>query len=591
MSEDHRVATGSEREHVPADAPPGAQGAAADVADALQPEWWKTGVVYQIYPRSFADTNGDGLGDLAGIIEHLDHLKGTPDSLGVDAIWLSPIYPSPDFDFGYDVADYVGIDPRFGTLDDFARLIDAAHTRGLRVILDLVLNHTSHLHPWFQASRTDRDGPFGDWYLWRDPAPDSPPGRRARPNNWRSFFGGPGWTWDEVRGQYYFHTFLSEQPDLNWRHPGVRAAIVDVVRTWLDRGVDGFRLDVFNTFFKDAELRANPRRPGPDPWSRQRHVFDRNQPELVEFLAELRAVVDEQPGRMTVGELFDGTATEAVAYVAPRHLVFDWAVMNLPWDAGAFRRAIAVREAVFGPDRWPANALSNHDQPRHASRYDEPAAGGAPGAALGDDVGDVRAKVAAAALLTMRGTPFLYYGEEVAQRDIHVPRATAFDPFARRADPGRSVFNRDECRGPIAWTGDPPGFGFSDGLPWLPMSADSMARNVAGQAADPDSILSWYRRLLALRRESPALQRGDQELVDVDDPDVLAYLRIDGPGGERVFVALNFANREAALAIPPPAAGGRHWRVALSSAPSRGRVALEGGVVLAPLEALVAVEA
>ena len=257
-------------------------------------EWWRTGVVYQIYPRSFADTNGDGLGDLAGIIEHLDHLNGAPGSLGVDAIWLSPIYPSPDFDFGYDVADYVGIDPRFGDLASFDWLVSECHARGIRVVLDLVLNHSSHRHPWFEASRAGRAGPHADWYIWRDSPGRTRNGRRRPPNNWRGFFGGAAWTWDEARGQFYLHTFLPQQPDLNWRNPEVRAAVLDVVRTWLDRGVDGFRLDVFNTFFKDAALRSNPRRPGVrGGWGGQVHLYDRNQPELAEALTELRALVDE----------------------------------------------------------------------------------------------------------------------------------------------------------------------------------------------------------------------------------------------------------------------------------------------------------
>ena len=554
-----------------------------------RPDWWQTGVVYQIYPRSFADTNGDGLGDLAGIVEHLDHLNGRPDSLGVDAIWLSPIYPSPDFDFGYDVADYVDIDPRFGALDDFARLVGGAHARGIRVVMDLVFNHTSHLHPWFQASRMNPAGPFGDWYLWRDPAPGTGPRRRRRPNNWRSWFGGSGWTWDEARGQFYFHTFAREQPDLNWRHPEVRAAMLDVVRTWLDRGVDGFRLDVFNVFFKDALLRANPRRRGTDVWTRQRHVHDRNQPELAAFLTELRAMVDERPGRMTVGELFDGRAADAVAWIAPRHLVFDWALMDIPWSADAFRRAIAIREEVVGPHRWPANALSNHDQPRHGSRFD------VAGSGVGE-LGDARAKVAAAVSLTLRGTPFLYYGEEIGQRNVSVPRAQAFDPMARGSEPDRAVFNRDECRGPIAWIGDPPGFGFTTGAPWLPMSPDAAERNVAAQSADPESVLGWYRRLLAFRRSTPALHRGAQEPVDAGDVDVLAWIRNadeaapDGEPGGRAFVALNFGDRPASIALPR-AVQGRAWRVGLSTHPRGGRATLADTATLGPLEALIAVEA
>ncbi|MES1239413.1 MAG: alpha-amylase family glycosyl hydrolase, partial [Chloroflexota bacterium] len=306
-----------------------------------------------------------------------------------------------------------------------------------------------------------------------------------------------------------------------------------------------------------------------------------NQPELAGFLAELRALVDERPGRMTVGELFDGTATDAASLVEPRHLVFDWATMFVPWDATAFRNAVTAREAVFGPDRWPANALSNHDQPRHASRFDLPGTGV-------DGEGDARAKVAAAILLTLRGTPFLYYGEEIGKRNISVPRDRAADPFALHAEPGRDVFNRDECRGPIAWTGDPPGFGYTSGTPWLPFSPEAPERNVAAQAADPDSILSWYRRLLAFRAATPALHEGDQELLGVGDPDVITYLRT-APDGARAFVALNFANREASAAAPAAQAGAS-WRVGLSTHPRGLGEVLPGDMTLAPNEALIAVE-
>jgi alpha-glucosidase len=545
-------------------------------------DWWRTGVVYQIYPRSFADSDGDGLGDLPGIIGHLDQLNdGTPDSLGVDAIWLSPIYPSPDFDFGYDVANYVDIDPRYGTLADFHRLVAECHARGIRVVLDLVLNHSSHRHPWFEASRSSRTGPHADWYIWRDSPGRSLLGGRRPPNNWRSFFGGPAWTWDETRGQFYMHTFLPEQPDLNWRNPAVRAALLDVVRTWLDRGVDGFRLDVFNVFFKDADLRSNPRRlGGRGAWSWQRHLHDRNQPDLEVLLAEMRAIVDERAGRMTVGELFDGAIEDAVGYAAPHHLIFDWALLGQPWSAEAFRRSIVEREAVFGPDRWPANVLSNHDQPRHASRFDVPG-GSRPGGE-----GEARAKVAAAMLLTLRGTPFLYYGEEIAQRNLVVANAEAFDPPARRASPLFRWWNRDQCRGPVAWHGGPGG-GFTTGRPWLPLSPDASVRNVAAQSADSQSVLSFYRRLLWLRREMSALRAGSQELVDTGKPDVLAYTRRAADGG--AFVALNFASRPARVVVPP-AGLGTSWRISLSTHPRTAEEALQGEATLAPLEALIAVD-
>ena len=543
----------------------------------LSPDWWQTGVVYQIYPRSFADASGDGIGDLAGIAEHLDHLGGSDDALPIDAIWLSPIYPSPDFDFGYDVADYVGVDPKYGTLADFERLVEAAHRRGIRIILDLVLNHTSHRHPWFEASRASRDNPYADWYIWRDsPGPSLLGGRRA-PNNWRSFFGGSAWQWDEARGQFYLHTFLPEQPDLNWRNPDVRAAVMDVVRTWLDRGVDGFRLDVFNTFFKDEALRSNPRRIGRrGRWSWQQHLHDRDQPELAGALAELRALVNAQPGRMTVGELFDNSMAKAAAFIEPRHLVFDWTFIWLPWSAAAFREAIVARDAAFGTDRWPANVLSNHDQPRHASRF---------GGSVPADVGDARAKVAAALLLTLRGTPFLYYGEELAQRNLVIPNAEALDPPARRASWLFPWWNRDQARGPMAWRPG-PGAGFTTGKPWLPLPPDADTRNVETQSSDRESVLSFYRSLLALRRGTPALQGGSQRLLDVGETDVLAYVReVDGA---QAFVALNFGSQRLTIAVPPPPNAA--WRLGLSTHRSPGDAPVDATLVLEPLEAFVAVE-
>ena len=539
-------------------------------------DWWQTGVVYQVYPRSFADANGDGVGDLAGIADHLDHFGEGDDSLAIDAIWLSPIYPSPDFDFGYDVADYVGVDPRYGTLADFDRLVKAAHRRGIRIVMDLVLNHSSHQHPWFQASRASRDGPFRDWYIWRDSPSRSLLGGRRPPNNWRSFFGGSAWTWSESRQQFYMHTFLPEQPDLNWRNPEVRAALLDVVRTWLDRGVDGFRLDVFNVFFKDELLRSNPWRVGRRGlWSWQRHIRDRDQPDMAELMKDLRAIVDERPGRMTVGELFDGRFAEAAAFIEPRHLVFDWAFVFLPWSAAAFRRSIEERDAAFGPDRWPANVLSNHDQPRHASRY---------GDGLPPEIGDARAKVAAALLLTLRGAPFLYYGEEIGQRNLSIPSAQAFDPPARRSSFLFPWWNRDQARGPMPWRRG-PGAGFTTGKPWLPLPPDAETRNVEAQAEDSESVLSFYRSLLALRRRTSALQQGTQRLLDTADPDVLAYVR--DVGRSQAFVALNFGNRRVTIAVPPPPAD--PWRLGLSTHRMPREEPVGATLILEPNEAFVAV--
>ncbi|HEY2887537.1 MAG TPA: alpha-glucosidase [Candidatus Limnocylindrales bacterium] len=542
------------------------------------PGWWQTGVVYQIYPRSFGDSTGDGVGDLPGIIEHLDHLAG-PTGLDVDAIWLSPIYPSPGLDGGYDVADHAAIDPLFGAMADFERLVAEAHARGLRVVLDLVLNHTSDRHPWFVASRAGRTGPQADWYIWRDAAGRDRRGRPLPPNNWLSFFGGSAWAWDAGRGQFYLHTFLPEQPDLNWREPAVREAQFAMVRGWLARGVDGFRLDVFNALLKSPTLASNPQsgRLARRPWDRQVHVNDKDQAELVPLLDAFRAILDESPGRMSVGELFSGDVRQAAALARPGHLVFDFELLDQPWSAAAFRRAIHARLEAFG-DGWPTVVLSNHDQSRHVSRFL-------------DDLGkrdpatqDRVAKAAAVLLLTLRGTPFLYYGEEIGLPDVAVPRDRIKDPPARRASWRFPWWNRDQCRSPMPWS-DGPGAGFTSGEPWLPLIPDWRRRNVAAEAAAGTSVLAAYRELLGLRRRSAALHRGSLELLPPQDADVLDYVR--EAGGERAFVAINFRDESRAIRLPPGS-----WSLAFTTDPAR-RGGQSGDVLspnlrLGPLEAIVA---
>jgi alpha-glucosidase len=529
------------------------------------PDWWQRGVIYQIYPRSFADSDGDGVGDLPGITAHLDHVE----SLGVDAIWLSPFYPSPGLDLGYDVADHTTVDPLFGTIEDFDRLVAAAHERSIRVILDLVMNHTSDQHAWFQDSRTSRTSEHANWYLWRDPA-GWRRGRPIPPNNWASFFGGSAWVWEPARKQFYLHTFLKEQPDLNWREPAVRAAQLEMIRGWLARGVDGFRLDVFNTFFKEPSLASNPpREPMPRGlarlrgWNRQLHVNDKDQPELIDFLTEFRAIVDEVPGRMTVGELFDDRIERAAMHCGPRHLIFDFGLIKQPWQAEAMAATIDDREAAFGPDRWPAVVLSNHDQPRHASRL----------AKAADR--DAVAKAAAVLLLTLRGTPFLYYGEEIALGDIKVPRQEIVDPPARRYWPLPLWWNRDGCRSPMPWTDGPNG-GFTTGRPWLRMAPDVATRNVARQAADPDSVLATYRRLLALRHDLPALQAGSFRWVVRARDNVLAYRR-EVPG-EAVLVAINFGPEAISVALADPQTTSLAWEPRFSTV-APGRNAIDGVVL------------
>lgn len=490
---------------------------AAVVTNDLAPagdDWWRRGVVYQVYPRSFADSDGDGTGDLRGIIDHLDHLG--PHGLAIDAIWLSPIYPSPGRDIGYDVSDHTTVDPLFGTDADFDRLIAAAHERGIRVVLDLVMNHTSDQHPWFVASR-QRQTPYEDWYIWRDPAGQDRRGRPLPPNDWVSWFGGPAWTFDPVRGQFFHHTFLPEQPELDWRVPAVEAAQWSMVRGWLDRGVDGFRLDTFNVFLKHPDMLANPRRRGRSAWARQIHRYDFDQPDLPALVERFRSIVDGYPGTMSVGELFVGTTEGAAALTADRHLVFDWELLTRPWDADAMRAAIRRRERAFGDDAWPTIVFSNHDQPRHASR-------------LADGVGargperDAIAKAAAVLLLTVRGTPFLYYGEELGMGDVEVPASESIDPPAARVEADFSWWDRSRSRTPMPWTSG-PGAGFTTGRPWLRLGEDTATRNVEAQAADPDSVLACYRRVLGARRRLRALQDGRLRLVRGSDPEVLAYRR------------------------------------------------------------------
>jgi alpha-glucosidase len=528
-------------------------------------DWWKRGVIYQIYPRSFADTDGNGVGDLAGIIDHLDHLG--PDGIGVDAIWLSPIYVSPGLDVGYDVADHERVDPLLGTEADFDRLVAECHRRGIRVILDLVMNHTSDAHRWFVSARSGRTGPYADWYLFRDPSGRAADGTPLPPNNWVSFVGGPGWEWEPQRGQFYFHTFLPEQPELDWRTPAVEAAQFHMVRGWLARGVDGFRLDVFNIFYKDPDLRDNPTRPGSTAWDRQVHVHDRDQPDFPALIGRFRAIVDEVPGRMSVGELFDGSTETAAALTTDRHIVFDWELLDARWTAADVSAAIARRLAAFGPDRWPTVVLSNHDRSRQATRL---------AASVGADP-DAVARVAAVILLTTRGTPFLYYGEEIGLRDVEIPPDESVDPPAAVVGPDFEWWDRSPARTPMPWT-DGPGAGFTTGRPGLRLGPDSDTRNVRAQEVDPDSILALYRRMLALRARTSALQVGEQRLLPVDGT-VLAYDRSDGD--TTLLVVANLGREPARWSIPTgPGVSVATWQILLSTQ-RRGSVdrLVTGGVL------------
>ena len=476
--------------------------------------WWQRGVIYQIYPRSFQDGNGDGVGDLAGIRQRLEYCA----TLGVDALWLSPIYPSPMADFGYDVSDYTAVHPLFGTLEQFDELVDAMHRRGLQLILDYVPNHTSDQHPWFEESRASRASPRRDWYLWRDPAPGGGP-----PNNWLSQFGGSAWEWDARSGQYYYHAFLKEQPDLNWRNPDVRAAMFDVLRFWMRRGVDGFRVDVLWHLIKDDQWRNNPsnprHRPGDPPHLSQIPLYNTDRPEVQEVINEMRSVVDEFPDRVLIGEIYL-PIERLVAYYGARldgvHLPFNFHLLLTRWNARSIASLIDQYEGALPSGGWPNWVLGNHDNPRIASR-----------------VGLPQARVAAMLLLTLRGTPTLYYGDEIGMTNTDVPPEKIQDPFEKNV-PGLGV-GRDPSRTPMQWTSDVHA-GFSTAEPWLPVADNYPCTNVQAEDADPRSILVLHRKLLQLRRSHAALTDGAYEPVTMSG-DLLAYIRRSPRGS--LLIALN----------------------------------------------------
>lgn len=520
--------------------------------------WWRAGVIYQIYPRSFQDTNGDGIGDLPGVTARLDYLA----SLGIDAIWLSPFYPSPMADFGYDVADYEDVDPIFGTLADFDALVAAAHERDIRVIIDLVPNHTSDAHPWFKEARASRDNPRRDWYIWRDPGPDGGP-----PNNWLSEFGGSAWTLDPTTGQYYYHAFLDRQPDLNWRNPQVVAAIHDVMRFWLARGVDGFRVDVIWHLMKDAQFRDNPPNPdyraGTNPYFKLLPVHTTDLEEVQDVVAGLRRVVDDYPDRLLIGEIYL-PIERLVAYygadLSGAHLPFNFALLETAWEARAVERLVARYEAALPKGGWPNWVLGNHDRPRIHKR-----------------VGPDQARVAAMLLLTLRGTPTLYYGDEIGMAQVDIPPDRIQDPYEKNV-PGIGL-GRDGVRTPMQWDAGPFG-GFSTVEPWLPLAPDFTEVNVAAEQGDPDSMLTLHRRLLVARRLHPALAEGAYVPLAAEG-DLLLFRR--EREGERCLVALNFGG-DPILAQVPEARG----RVLASTfcdrdeEPVDGEIALRGheGVIL-----------
>lgn len=491
--------------------------------------WWKTGAVYQIYPRSFQDSDGDGIGDLRGIERRLDYIA----ELGVEAIWLSPVHPSPQADFGYDVADYLGVDPVFGSLDDLLRLIREAHARGLKVLLDGVFNHTSDQHAWFEDSRSSRTASKRSWYIWRDGVNGGPP------NNWASTFGGSAWTLDPPTGQYYLHSFLPEQPDLNWREPAVVDAVLDVLQVWFERGVDGFRLDVFNCYLKDEALRSNPRRWHPGGlfygYIGQHHVHDRDQADLRDVLGRMRSLADAH-GAVLVGETLDENFRyeKAGDYVGAQllHMDFHFGLLHSRWTADALFKGISAQLDRLPSDGWPTWVLSNHDFKRHPTRW-----GG----------GDARAKAAAVLATCLRGTPYLYYGEELGMPEARLRRSEIVDPPGKRFWP--FFKGRDGARTPMQWDGSPSG-GFTGGRPWLPLGADVAERSVASQEGVGRSVLETYRSLLALRLSCAPLAAGSQTSLSAR-AGVLSWRR-EAPqdGAAPVWVAMNCTGAEVSWTVP-----------------------------------------
>ena len=477
-----------------------------------QHDWWRSAVIYQIYPRSFQDSNGDGVGDLPGIVARMDYIA----ALGVDAIWVSPFFTSPMADFGYDIADFRDVDPLFGTLADFDALLAAAHARGIRVMIDQVLSHTSIEHPWFAESRRSRDNPKADWYVWADARPDGTP-----PNNWLSIFGGVAWTWDPRRRQYYLHNFLSSQPQLNFHNAEVRAAQLDNLRFWLQRGVDGFRLDSINFPYHDAQLRDNPAKPeelrigrgfSPDnPYAFQYHTYNNTRPENVLLLEDVRRLFDLYPGSVTLGEISSDDSLATIAeYVSPTrlHMAYSFELLTDDFSAAHIRGTVETLQARM-PDGWPCWAVSNHDVRRAVTRWG------------GDDASPAFAKQMVALVASLRGSVCLYQGEELGLPEADVPFEALQDPYGKAFWP--NFKGRDGCRTPMPWD-DSRDVGFGSDTPWLPVPDAHRIRNVSKQEADPDSPLQAARAFLHWRRQQPALLHGGIRFLDAPEP-VLAFVR------------------------------------------------------------------
>jgi alpha-glucosidase len=481
-------------------------------------DWWKRAVIYEVYPRSFQDSNGDGIGDLRGILDRLDTLV----ELGVDALWVAPIFPSPMADFGYDIADYCNIDPIFGNLADFDLLLEQVHQRGLRLILDFVPNHTSEQHPWFRESRSSRDNARRNWYIWRD-----------QPNNWTSNFGGSAWEFDELTGQYYYHSFLKQQPDLNWRNPAVKTAMFDVLRFWLQKGVDGFRVDVMWMIIKDDQFRDNPPNPsyhaGLSSNNRFLPVYNTNRPEVHAIVAEMRSLIDEFFERVLIGEIYLPVAQLMTYYgkqLKGANLPFNFQLLQCAWSAEGIAQAIGDYYRALPDGAWPNWVLGNHDQPRIASR-----------------IGKEQARVAAVLLFTLPGTLTMYYGEEIGMTNVPIAPEQVQDP-AEKNEPGIGQ-GRDPERTPMCWDRSERA-GFTTGVPWLPLGEDSRSVNVAVERQDSSSILTLYKKLIALRKSHPTLVSGKLEDLQVENN----ILRFRRSGVEEIEVILNMTGEEISVQIP-----------------------------------------
>ncbi|WP_207425394.1 alpha-amylase family glycosyl hydrolase [Pedobacter sp. SYSU D00535] len=481
--------------------------------------WWQTGVIYQIYPRSYQDSNGDGIGDLQGIIQRLDYLKW----LGVSAVWLSPIFSSPMADFGYDISDYQNIHPLFGSLDDFDQLLEEVHSREMKLLLDLVPNHTSDQHPWFLESRSSKDNPKRDWYIWHDASPDG-----SYPNNWLAVFGGSAWEWDEHTQQYYYHGFLKEQPDLNWRNPEVEEAMLNMMRFWLDKGVDGFRVDVIWHIIKDKKLKNNPvneyYNPQDSTYNQVIPIYSTDQPEVHDIVRKMREVIDSYDGRLLIGEIYLPIHRLIMYYGENNneaHLPFNFQLISLPWNARQIAAAVHEYEKALPENGWPNWVLGNHDQSRIASR-----------------VGLDQARVAAMLLLTLRGTPTIYYGDEIGMRDVPIPAEEVQDPQGLNM-PDKNL-SRDPFRTPMQWDSS-ENSGFTTSRPWLRLDRAYRRFNVESMRADPCSILSLYKRLIEKRQQEPSLTYGSYTPL-FSDAQVMAYLR-HAEGHHKFLIVLNLTHR------------------------------------------------